>query len=43
MSTTDDELTGMVTYDGALFEARSIARIVSNFIAALTVADAVTS
>jgi non-ribosomal peptide synthetase component F len=40
MSTTDDQITGMVTYDGALFEARSIARIVSNFIAALTMSDA---
>jgi hypothetical protein len=40
MSTRDDELTGMVTYDGALFEEKSIARIVSNFIAALTVSDA---
>ena len=37
MSTRDEQITGTVTYDGVLFEARSIARIVSNFIAALTV------
>jgi amino acid adenylation domain-containing protein len=40
LSTDDDQLTGVVTYDGALFEEKSIARIVSNFIAALTVSDA---
>ncbi|WP_319454755.1 amino acid adenylation domain-containing protein [Mycobacterium sp. RTGN6] len=39
MSTKDDQLTGTVTYDGALFEETSIAGIVSNFIAALTVSD----
>ena len=37
MSTGDDRITGMVTYDGALFEPSSIAGIVSNFIAALSV------
>ena len=37
MSTIDDQITGTVTYDGMLFETPSIARIVSNFIAALTV------
>ena len=37
MSTRDEQITGTVTYDGALFEAASIARIVSNFIAALNV------
>ncbi len=37
MSTRDEQITGSVTYDGALFEAPSIARIISNFIAALSV------
>ena len=39
MSTRDDEIAGTVTYDGSLFETRSVARIVSNFVAALTVSD----
>jgi amino acid adenylation domain-containing protein len=39
MSTRDDQITGTVTYDEVLFDAQSIVRIVSNFIAALTVSD----
>ncbi len=36
MSTTDEQMSGMVTYDGALFETSSIERIVMTFIAVLT-------
>jgi hypothetical protein len=39
MTTRDDQITGAVTYDGALFEEKSITRVVSNFIAALHVSD----
>jgi amino acid adenylation domain-containing protein len=40
MSTRNGQITGMVTYDSALFEARSIDRIVTNFIAALDAPEA---
>ena len=36
MSTGDDRITGMVTYDGTLFEPSSIVGIISSFIAALS-------
>ncbi len=39
MSTRDGQITGTVTYDEALFEARSIERIVTNFIAVLTMSQ----
>jgi hypothetical protein len=37
MSTRNGQITGTVTYDGALFEPRSIECIVANFIDALSV------
>ncbi|MFY9921361.1 MAG: amino acid adenylation domain-containing protein [Mycobacterium sp.] len=40
MNTRDDQITGTVTYDGTLFEAGSIASVVSNFIAALHISGA---
>ncbi len=40
MSTRGGQITGMVTYDGALFESRSIERIVTDLIAVLTLSRA---
>ena len=40
MSTRNGQITGTVTYDSALFETESIERIVSNFIAVLTLSQA---
>ncbi len=40
MSTRNGQITGTMTYDSGLFEARSIERIVANFIAALTLSQA---
>jgi hypothetical protein len=40
MSTRNGQITGTMTYDSGLFEARSIKRIVANFIAALTLPQA---
>jgi hypothetical protein len=40
MSTRGGHISGTVTYDSALFEARSIESIVTNFIAALTLSHA---
>ncbi len=37
MSTSDGQITGNLTYDGSLFEERSVERIVASFIAGLTV------
>jgi amino acid adenylation domain-containing protein len=39
MSTRNGQITGTVTYDSALFESRSIERIVANFIGALTLSQ----
>jgi amino acid adenylation domain-containing protein len=39
MSSRTGQITGTVTYDGALFDPRSIERIVSNFIAELTLTE----
>lgn len=36
MSTKNGQITGMVTYDGGLFDARTIEGIVTNFVAALS-------
>lgn len=40
MSTRRGQITGSVTYDGALFEAQSIERIVADFVAALALSPA---
>ena len=40
MSARGGQITGTVTYDGALFESRSIDRIVADFIAALSLSHA---
>jgi non-ribosomal peptide synthetase component F len=40
VSTRSGQITGTVTYDDALFEARSIERIVTNFIGVLTLSEA---
>ena len=41
MSTRGGQITGTVTYDGALFESRSIERIVTDFIAVLRLSHAI--